>query len=154
MGGKEILEKLAARMYRYNAMDHRISHFFDIGMMAHFEQMFVAFLTGLLGGKPYNRKGMIYCHQRIELGDFHFDAFLENLTLAMRHEVISQGIIDSLMALIELTRDDVCGRSKIPTSPVTPTQPNPCPFKQTSPNPEKYPPHKSKARNDPALCPC
>ncbi|KAJ9059383.1 hypothetical protein DSO57_1002803 [Entomophthora muscae] len=146
MGEKDGLQRLAARMYRYNALDRRISRFFEIGMISHFENMFVIFLTGLLGGAPYNRKSMVYCHRRINLGDEHFDAFLENLTVAMRHEQLSQDIIDRLLELIGQTRDDVCGRSTLRP----PSDPKACPFQQ--PTSEKHPQHEFKP--SPTLCPC
>ncbi|KAJ9059381.1 hypothetical protein DSO57_1002801 [Entomophthora muscae] len=139
MGERAGLEKLAERTYKYNIIDSRISQFFEIGMLSYFEEMFLAFLVDLLGGKPYDSKAMAYAHRHINIGDSHFDAFLENMTLAMRHELMPQCVIDRLMVLIEPTRDDVCGRSKL-----------------ISPDPQtKSCPHgKSKHDDNPPLCHC
>ncbi|KAI0234913.1 hypothetical protein L0F63_007133, partial [Massospora cicadina] len=138
LGETEGLEKLAKRMYQYNLLDSRISQYFEIGMISHFEKMFATFLSGLVGGKEYDRKAMIYSHRRVNIQDHQFNAFVENMTVAMRHELIPQAVIDKLLVLIESTRDDICGRTDLKCE-------QRCPHFSRSAQPsEKFPTKNSK----------
>ncbi|KAI9292171.1 hypothetical protein K502DRAFT_276965, partial [Neoconidiobolus thromboides FSU 785] len=113
LGGEDGIRNLVKRVYQYNVTDLRIAHFFDIAMVERFERMFVSFLVGLLGGKPYNREQMITSHKRFGgLKDKHFDAFIHNFTIAMMHEQVNHSAINIMVGLMETTREDVTGRTK------------------------------------------
>ncbi|KAJ9055968.1 hypothetical protein DSO57_1037879, partial [Entomophthora muscae] len=118
IGKADGVNRLVKRVYQYNTLDKRIAHFFDLEMIDRFESMFGSFLIGLLGGKPYNRITMIRSHRsRVNLSDQHFNAFLDNITIALMHEKIPHSSINMLVELMEKTREDVCGRSIIDTCP-------------------------------------
>ncbi|KAI9292337.1 globin-like protein [Neoconidiobolus thromboides FSU 785] len=114
LGGIEGIKELAKRVYQYHVQDVRINTFFDFTMIYRFEQMLINFLVGLLGGKPYNQRSMRKAHRRLGgLSNEHFDAFVENLLNAMKHQKVDNVAIREILHLVEETREDVTGLNEL-----------------------------------------
>ncbi|KAJ9089886.1 hypothetical protein DSO57_1008287 [Entomophthora muscae] len=115
LGGTEGVAQLSQNLFRLNSQDSRINMYFDAAFKDRFERMFVRFMTGILGGDPYNRRSMVKAHRRIgALTDEHFDAFQENLSIVLKQHGLITADHDFLLTQIEPTRNDVIGKSTCP----------------------------------------
>lgn len=95
-----------------------MNHIFKGVDMTRQRRMQKSFVTGALGGKPYNGRSMKAAHKHLKLTDVHFDAVAENLEAALHHFNVSDEHVRQIMAVVESTRNDVLGRDAPPEAPV------------------------------------
>lgn len=87
-----------------------MNYIFEGVNMTRQRRMQKSFVSGALGGKPYNGKSMKAAHKHLKLTDAHFNAVAENLEAALRHFNVSDEHVRQIMAVVETTRNDVLGR--------------------------------------------
>ena len=88
--------------------DPKLSWAFDDFDEDAFHRHSVAFVVAALGGPDlYLGRGLGTVHERLALGNEHFDVAVEHLISALREAGISDGVLDDLALRLEPLRSQI-----------------------------------------------
>ncbi|KAF4691243.1 hypothetical protein FOZ60_015921 [Perkinsus olseni] len=100
----EGITRLMDSLFHLIAKDNRIKDFFPADSIQFIKEATIVFFVELFGGPPeYEGRDLTDIHEPLGITDYHFDAFLSNMSRAL----LSQGHEDSLVDEVIITLDSV-----------------------------------------------
>ncbi|KAF4671468.1 hypothetical protein FOL47_001520, partial [Perkinsus chesapeaki] len=98
------ITRLMDSLFHLISKDNRIKDFFPPDSIQLIKEAKLVFFIELFGGPPeYEGRDLTEIHEPLEITDYHFDAFMSNMSRAL----LSQGHPDSLVDEVVITLDSV-----------------------------------------------
>ena len=105
LDGPEGINRVITKLYEFVLQDERILHFFQGSKMEPLVKLQGQFLANLFGaGELYTGRDIGKVHALLNVADFHFDCFLENISKAVQACGFSTDTADECTVLVETTR--------------------------------------------------
>lgn len=117
MGKTEGIGKYVDQLFEVIFSDPRIRTFFDKVDKQKVKTSQAVFMTELLGGpKVYKGQDISLIHKSLGVTDYHFDAFLNDVSRALMGSGKSEALIDEVLITLEPVRSEVLGRDMSPAA--------------------------------------
>ncbi|MCP3712952.1 group 1 truncated hemoglobin [Paraburkholderia sp. CNPSo 3274] len=114
LGGAPALDVAVDKFYENVLEDTRINHFFRGVDMPRLRRHQKSFLAYAFGGVPaYDGRTLRAAHgnpRALGLNDDHFDAVMENLSMALQELGVASELIEEVRLVAESVRADVLNR--------------------------------------------
>jgi truncated hemoglobin YjbI len=117
MGKAEGIGKYVEQLFEVIFSDPRIRTFFDKVDKQKVKTSQAIFMTELLGGpKVYKGQDIGQIHKALGVTDYHFDAFLNDVSRALLGAGKPEALIDEVLITMEPVRSEVLGRDTSPAA--------------------------------------
>ena len=117
MGKAEGITKYVEQLFEVIFSDPRIRTFFDKVDKQKVKTSQAIFMTELLGGpKVYKGQDIGLIHKSLGVTDYHFDAFLNDVSRALLGAGKPEALIDEVLITMEPVRAEVLGRDVSPAA--------------------------------------
>ena len=117
MGKAEGINKTVEQLFEVIFNDPRIRQFFEKVDKDKLKNGQAVFMTELLGGpKVYKGQDIGGMHKSLGVTDYHFDAFLNDVSRALLGAGKPESLIDEVLITLEPIRAEVLGRDTSPAS--------------------------------------